>query len=108
MDRAQAERVAAEAAADRAAAARMPRPAGLETERETMVMVAKAAMREAVQGPAVPQEKKKVKHASAVDENGFTAEVGGAESGADDSDADDSDDANDEFMYYALNASDDD
>ena len=107
MDRTQAERVAAEAAADRAAAARMPRPAGLETERETMVMVAKAAMREAVQ-PAMPQEKKKVKHASAVDENGFTAEVGGAESGADDSDADDSDDANDEFMYYALNASDDD
>ena len=79
MDRTQAERVAAEAAADRAAAARMPRPAGLETERETMVMVAKAAMREAVQGPAVPQEKKKVKHASAVDENGFTTEVGGAE-----------------------------
>ena len=68
-----------------------------------MVMVAETAMREAVQGPAVPQEKKKVKHASAVDENGFTAEVGGAESGADDSD-----DANDEFMYYALNASDDD
>ena len=88
MDRTQAERVAAEAAADRAAAARMPRPAGLETERETMVMVAKAAMREAVQGPAVPQEKKKVKHASAVDKNGFTDVVGGAESDTDESDAD--------------------
>ena len=103
MDRTQAARVAAEAAAARAAAAQMPRPTGLKTERETMVMVAKAAMREAVQGPAVPQEEKKVKRARAVDENGFTAEVGGAESGADDSD-----DANDEFMYYALNASDDD
>ena len=87
MDRTQAAQVAAEAAADRAAAARMPRPAGLETERETMVMVAKAAMREAVQ-PAMPQEKKKVKHASAVDKNGFTDVVGGAESDTDESDAD--------------------